>query len=338
MRPAPRPFDAEALSAGVLAGDRATLGRAITLVESQRADHRQVAEALLQRLAAAGRDEPSIRVGITGVPGAGKSTFIEALGCRLVEQGRRVAVLAVDPTSTRSRGSILGDKTRMTELARSRGAFVRPSPSGGTAGGVAGRTREAMLVCEAAGFDVVLVETVGVGQTETLVAGMVDFVLLLALAGGGDELQGIKRGILELVDLVAIHKADGDNAVPARRARSELAAALRYVRPASAAWQPPVITASALEGTGLEGCWEAIEAHRAQGLASGSFQEKRRQQRIAWLWSLLDDGLRRAFREHPRVASELAHAENEVLAGRASPAAVARQLVARFLSAGCESL
>lgn len=336
MSPAPTKLDAEALSIGVLAGDRALLGRAITLVESQREDHRQVAEALLQRLAAAGRTEPSIRVGITGVPGAGKSTFIEALGCRLVDQGRRVAVLAVDPTSSRSRGSILGDKTRMTELARSPAAFVRPTPTGGMAGGVAARTREAMLVCEAAGFDVVLIETVGVGQTETQVAGMVDFVLLLALPGGGDELQGIKRGILELVDLVAIHKADGDNTVPARRARAELAAALRYVRPASESWQPPVLTASSLEGSGLDACWRAIEDHRAQRMVSSAFLERRRQQRIDWLWSLLDDGLRRAFRGHPRVAGELARVEADVLAGRASPAAMARHLVERFLSADGE--
>ncbi len=324
----PRAFDLDALARGVRAGDRAALGRAITLVESQRADHRDLADALLTEVMPS--TGGAVRVGVTGVPGAGKSTFIEALGCRLVEAGNRVAVLAVDPTSSRSRGSILGDKTRMTELARTDNAFVRPSPSGDTAGGVAGRTREAMLVLEAAGFDVVLIETVGVGQTETLVAQMVDFVLLLALAGAGDELQGIKRGILEWVDLVCIHKADGDGLDMAQRARAELASAMRYVRPVDAGWRPPVLCASAVTGTGLDEVWQKVVEHREQLGRSGRLEAKRQRQQVDWLWTLVEDDLRRAFRHHPGVAAALPASVEDVRHGRVTPTAAARHLLATF--------
>lgn len=331
LQPGAREFSRlslDALARGVRAGDRAVLGRAITLVESRRRDHRELADALLTTLMA--ETGGALRVGVTGVPGAGKSTFIEALGCRLVAAGKRVAVLAVDPTSDVSRGSILGDKTRMTELARSDRAFIRPSPSGDTAGGVAGRTREAMLVLEAAGFDVVLVETVGVGQTETLVAQMVDFVLLLALAGAGDELQGIKRGILEWVDLVCLHKADGEGLAPARRARAELESALRFVRPADADWRPPVMVASSLDGLGLDEVWAQVEAHRRTLDESGGLEAKRRRQQVDWLWTLVEDGLGRSFRAHPDVASALDSTIEAVRDGAETPTAAARRLLARF--------
>jgi len=325
---APGPaVDVEALAAGVQAGERGALGRAITLVESRRQDHRLAAEALLERLAPG----DAVRIAVTGVPGAGKSTLIEALGCRLVDAGHRLAVLAIDPSSSRSRGSILGDKTLMETLARSERAFIRPSPSGGTAGGVASSTREAIRLCEAAGYDVVMVETVGVGQSEILVAGMVDFVLLLVLAGAGDELQGIKRGILELVHLVAIHKADGENLPAAERARTQLSGALRYMHPAGEGWQPPVVLASARAGTGLDAIWQVVEQHQRQGERDGSLARTRQRQRIDWLWSLVDDGLRRAFSSHQAVAAELAAAEEAVCSGHATPAAVARRLLACFL-------
>src|SRR5512143_3582392 len=257
-RPAPvRPTPVDTLADGVLAGNRRALAKAITLVESTRDDHQEAAQRLLERLLpATGRAH---RVGISGVPGVGKSTFIEAFGLHLVERGLRVAVLAVDPSSARSGGSILGDKTRMQRLSVSPQAIIRPSPAAGSLGGVARRTREAMLVCEAAGYDVVLVETVGVGQSEYAVASMVDFFLVLMLAGAGDELQGMKKGILELADALAINKADGDNIARAQRAAGELQLALRLFRPQSAQWEPPVLQVSALEERGMDAVWDAVQ-------------------------------------------------------------------------------
>lgn len=321
----------EELAAGVRAGERGMLARALTLVESQRADHRAQAQDLLTALLP--DTGGAHRVGVTGVPGVGKSTFLEAFGMRLVEQGARVAVLAVDPSSRVTGGSILGDKSRMHRLAQHDGAFIRPSPSGATLGGVARRTRECLLLCEAAGFDWVLVETVGVGQSETLVADMVDFFLVLALPGAGDELQGIKKGILELADAIAVNKADGDNLARARTAVRDMSAALRYLRPRHAAWTPPVLAVSAAEGAGLDEVAAAVDAHRAALEGAGLWQEQRRAQQTRWLWEEIDDELRTRFRAHPAVRAGLAEVEAEVRAGRLPAGAGARRLLAAFATA-----
>ncbi len=313
---------------GVLAGDRAILGRAITLVESNSPRHqRQAQELLLRLLPHAGRAH---RVGISGVPGAGKSTFIEALGCHLCELGSRLAVLAVDPSSRVSGGSILGDKTRMQRLATHPGAFVRPSPSSGSLGGVGRKTRESMIVCEAAGYDIVLVETVGVGQSEVLVSDMVDFFLVLMIAGAGDELQGIKRGILELADLVAVNKADGDNVLRARRARQELETAAHLMQPVSPHWKPPVLCVSALEGSGLDELWGHVQEHRRALAAQGELASKRQQQRLHWMWAMVEEQLLAALRGHPEVAGRLGALERDVLDGRLTPTLAARTILERF--------
>src|SRR5262245_34059267 len=270
---------------GVLAGDRAVLARAITLIESAKGEHARLAQQLLQRLLP--QTGKAHRIGITGVPGVGKSTMINRLGMNLVEHGHKVAVLAVDPTSTRSGGSILGDKTRMTELAQNRAAFIRPSPTSGTLGGVARKTREAMALVEAAGFDVVIVETVGVGQSEVAVAGMVDFFLVLLLAGGGDDLQGIKKGIIELADMIAINKADGANVEAANRAANEYQGALHILTPSSPSWQPPVLTVSGRDNVGLDALWERIEEHARIMKASGERTERRRRQAVTWMREML---------------------------------------------------
>ncbi len=275
--------DPPALAAGVRAGDRRALARAITLMESSRADHRLAAEALLHDLLPFAGN--SVRLGVTGVPGVGKSTFIEAFGLHLVERGHRVAVLAVDPSSPRSGGSILGDKTRMEELARDPRAFIRPSPSGGTLGGVARRTREAMLVCEAAGHDVVIVETVGVGQSETAVADMVDMFLLLLVPGGGDELQGIKKGIVELADAIVVTKADGDLAPAAERAARDYRNALHLLAPSGGGWTVPVLTCSAVAGQGVGAVRETVERHRDAMRATGRVAARRATQAHAWMWN-----------------------------------------------------
>ncbi len=313
---------------GVLAGDRAILGRAITLVESNRPRHqRQAQELLLRLLPHAGQAQ---RVGISGVPGAGKSTFIEALGCRLCDTGQRVAVLAVDPSSRVSGGSILGDKTRMQRLATHPGAFVRPSPSSGSLGGVGRKTRETMIVCEAAGYDIVLVETVGVGQSEVLVADMVDFFLVLMIAGAGDELQGIKRGILELADLVAVNKADGDNLLRAQRARQELETAAHFMQPISPHWKPPVVCVSALDGSGLPALWEQVLEHRRVLEAHGELATRRQRQRLRWMWAMVEEQLLAALRGHEQVRATLPALERDVLDGRLTPTLAARALLERF--------
>jgi len=316
-----------ALAAGIAAGERPALARAITLIESTRADHRARAEALLAEVM--GRTGHSLRLGVSGVPGVGKSTFIEAFGLMLTGQGHRVAVLAVDPSSRRTGGSILGDKTRMEELSRDPNAFIRPSPTGGSLGGVARRTREAMLLCEAAGFDVIIVETVGVGQSETAVADMVDLFLLLLLPSGGDELQGIKKGIVELADLVVVNKADGELAPAASRAAAEYQSALRMLRPLSEAWQVPVLRCSSLEKRGMTEIWEAALRFRdllgPQGLA-----EKRGGQARAWMWSAVEDSLATAFRRHPAVAARLPELEAKVAAGEVPATLAAEELLRLF--------
>jgi LAO/AO transport system kinase len=319
----------DVLEAGVRRGDRPMLAQAITLVESVRPADEAVASALLTRLMP--HTGGSWRVGITGVPGVGKSTFIESLGRRLTAAGRTVAVLAIDPSSTRTGGSILGDKTRMATLSTDPRAFVRPSPTAGTLGGVASRTRESLLLLEAAGFDVVLVETVGVGQSETMVKDMVDTFLVLMIAGAGDELQGIKRGVLELADLIVVNKADGDNARAARKAAAEYRSAMRLIHPGESVWVPPVRTCSGLTGDGLPGVWEQVGAHRAAMHGAGRFTANREHQRLAWMWQLVDDQLGQALRRHPRVLEGLPGLEAAVRAGSEPPTTAARALVRVFL-------
>ncbi len=314
--------------AGIEAGDRAMLARAITLVESRRPAHRALARDLLA--AVLERADPvrsgARRIGITGVPGAGKSTFIDAFGTMLTRQGHRVAVLAVDPSSSRSGGSILGDKTRMARLAVDPSSFIRPSPSSGALGGVARMTRETMLLCEAAGFDVVLVETVGVGQSEIVVAGMVDFFLVLMLPGAGDELQGIKKGVLELADLIAVNKADGDNRLRARQAAAHYRRALSILEPADPDWRPPVRLVSALEGTGLEALWAEIEAHRQ--VLGDRLEAKRGEQQVRWLWSLLEARIEDRLRQE--LADELPALEQAVGRGEMAPGDAVDRLMTRL--------
>ena len=309
---------------GVLARRRRALAKAITLVESTRSDHqrraRQVLTALLPHT---GR---TIRVGISGAPGAGKSTFIESLGLFLIGAGKRVAVLAVDPSSSVSGGSILGDKTRMELLCQRDEAFIRPSPSSGSLGGVADKTREAMLLCEAGGFDVIIVETVGVGQSETTVAGMVDAFVLLQLPSQGDDLQAIKKGIVEIADLIIFNKADIDERAAAA-ARSQMRTALTMLRSASPNWRPPVLTCSALGKRGIAEFWAEIERYQGLMKASGEFEQKRRRQAVDWMWSLIDSGLRRYFRAHPAVRAALPELSSDVAEGRTTPGAAASRLL-----------
>lgn len=315
---------------GVLAGERSILARAITLVESQRADHRELAGQLVEAILP--HSGQSHRIGITGVPGVGKSTFIEGFGRMLTARGQRVAVLAIDPSSSRSHGSILGDKTRMQELARDPLAFIRPSPAGSTLGGVAAKTRESMLLCEAAGFDVILVETVGVGQSETVVHDMVDFFLVLMLSGAGDELQGIKRGVLEMADCIAVNKADGDNADRAKKARLDYANALRVMQH-HGPWTPTAHTCSGLSGMGLPELWKLIADHRACLEQAGLWQAQRATQQQRWMWNLIEDQLLAGFHGHSGVRAALTAIEAEVRSGQLSATGAARQLLAVYREA-----
>ena len=313
---------------GVRRCDRAVLARAITLIESNNPQHTELSQQLLTRLMP--YTGTSYRVGITGVPGVGKSTFIEAFGQQLTAAGQQVAVLAIDPSSSVTGGSILGDKTRMTQLSADANAFIRPSPSAGTLGGVARKTRETLLVCEAAGFDVVLVETVGVGQSEAVVADMTDFFLTLMLPGAGDELQGIKRGILELTDLIAINKADGDNELRAKRAARDYANAMHFMRPREDRWTPRVLTCSALTGASLDAIWAAIQEHHDKLTASGDLPAKRRRQMLRWLWAMVDEQLRVLLTTHPAVCASLPIIEQQVLNGELPPTLAAQQLLDAF--------
>lgn len=316
----------ERLAADLRAGDRGALARGITLVESRAAMHRAAAENLLNALTP--HSGGALRVGVTGAPGAGKSTFIDALGTRLCTAGRRVAVLSVDPSSPVSHGSILGDKTRMENLSRQPSAFIRPSPSGGELGGVARRTRETIVLCEAAGFEIVIVETVGVGQSEVLVRGMVDCFLVLLLAGAGDELQGIKKGILELADILAVNKADGDNRARAEAARREFSRALHYLSGPEGSWRQTVLACSAATGEGIPEVWETVEKFFSHGKRSGEFAERRREQVLAWLGALLDEGLREAYASRRGVAALRAELESQVGAGLLPAPEAARRLLA----------
>ncbi len=314
------------LAERVLSGDRASLARAITLIESRRPDHRARAGALLQKLLPyTGR---AIRVGVTGVPGVGKSTTIDTLGSNLTAGGRKVAVLAVDPSSSRTGGSILGDKTRMASLSADRNAFIRPSPSSGTLGGVAARTRETMLVCEAAGFDVVLVETVGIGQSETVVADMTDFFLVLMLPGAGDELQGIKKGVLELADMIAVNKSDGANRQRAEAAAAEYLAALHILQPSSSVWKPPVVLVSGLANQGLDDLWARIEDHRLKTGKAGEFDARRRAQQVKWMWSMLEERLLSRLRTDPAVRKRLPVLEGAVAEGALAPTLAVDEIAA----------
>jgi LAO/AO transport system kinase len=319
----PKPSE---LATGIRAGDRATLARAITLIESKRADHRKAAHLLVQELLP--HIGKAVRLGITGAPGAGKSTTIDALGTALTGQGHKVAVLAVDPSSTRTGGSILGDKTRMARLAVDPKAFVRPSPSSGTLGGVAAKTRETMLICEAAGYDVVLVETVGIGQSETTVADMTDFFLVLMIPGAGDELQGLKKGIVELADMIAVNKADGDNVARARVAAADYRAALNILKPVSDTWSPPVVTFSALSGDGIGELWAQVLAHKKLMTASGELAARRREQQVKWMWSMLEERLTARLRSDPAVRGKLKAAETAVAAGKLAPTLAVEEIAA----------
>jgi LAO/AO transport system kinase len=318
--------DVERIARGLRAGDRTVLSRAITLIESKRADHRRSGAALMQALLP--HTGAAVRVGITGAPGVGKSTLIDVLGSTLTAQGRKVAVLAVDPSSRRTGGSILADKTRMARLANDPNAFIRPSPSSGTLGGVAAKTRETMLLCEAAGYDVVLVETIGVGQSEIAVADMTDFFLVLALPGAGDELQALKKGVIELADMIAVNKADGDNIPRARLAAAQFTAALHILSPRSPHWSPPVVTCSALSGDGIAALWSHILDHRARLTESGELKTRRGEQQVKWMWTMLEERLFEPLRSDRALKAALPRIEADVTAGRLAPSAAVEKIAA----------
>lgn len=325
---APGAVDPAEVARAIRAGDRRAMARAITKLESTRDEDYAVGQAILEEMIGEAGD--AIRVGITGPPGVGKSTFIEALGLYLVEQGKRVAVLAVDPSSPVTGGSILGDKTRMERLTVKPEAFIRPSPSGGSLGGVAHRTREAMLLCEAAGYDVILIETVGIGQSEVTVASMVDFFLVLLLPSGGDELQGIKKGVIELADALVVNKADGPMEQTALRTRVDYASALDLIRSSNEDWRPVALAASALNEEGIAAVWNTILEHHALCVGNGGFEQRRRDQAKDWMWKLVDEGIAREFREQPGMGARIADQEAAVAAQKATPAAAARVLLDAF--------
>ena len=310
---------------GVLAKNRRIVAKTITLIESSLPSHQEKAKTIVDALLP--HTGKAVRIGITGVPGVGKSTYIESFGMQLVKQGHRVAVLAVDPSSSRSGGSIMGDKTRMERLSLEKQAFIRPSPSSGTLGGVARRTRETMIVCEAAGFDIIIVETVGVGQSETTVASMVDFFLVLMLAGAGDELQGIKKGVLELADAIAINKADGNNIEHAQKAKIEYEKALNLLTPSSKIWSPPVLTCSAVTLDGIEEIWQTILDHRKKLESSGELADKRRKQALDWMWALVEEGLRDRFYRNPDVEKSLPQIIKAIEKGKTAPTIAAYTLL-----------
>jgi len=313
---------------GILNQDRAILGRAITLIESHSNRHREMAQNILDELTP--YTGKSIRVGITGIPGVGKSSFIEALGCLLLEKGHRPAVLAVDPSSVITGGSIMGDKTRMEKLSRDRRCFIRPSPSSGTLGGVAQKTRETMMICEAAGFDVILIETVGVGQSEITVRSMVDFFLLLMLANAGDELQGIKKGIIEMADALLINKADGDNKIRSETAKNEFERALHYLQPATDGWQPHVYTCSAQTGHGIAEIWDVILEFCSSTKQSGMFDNQRNKQALKWFYSLIEDQLKHMFYQNPEIKRKLPEIESEISEKKLSPTSAANRMMSVF--------
>ena len=318
--------DLVSLVRGIRAGDRSVIARAITLVESRRADHQKAARDLLQQLLPLTGN--AVRVGITGAPGVGKSSAIDALGTYLTAQGRKIAVLAVDPSSSRTGGSILADKTRMARLANDANAFIRPSPSSGTLGGVAGKTRESMLIAEAAGFDCVLVETMGTGQSEIAVADMTDFFLVLMLPGAGDELQGLKKGVVELADMIAVNKADGDNVKRAKAAAAEYRAALHILAPRSANWSPPVVTCSALTGEGIPQLWAAVLDHRERMSKSGELEARRRTQQVKWMWAMLEERMFAQLRSSAALKIKLPQIEAAVAAGKMSPSLAVEEIAA----------
>ena len=322
-------LDIDMLQKGVTGGDRAVLAKAITLIESDQPTDAEQARSLIASLLS--KTGGSHRIAISGVPGVGKSTLIDVLGMMLLERGHKVAVLAVDPSSSVSGGSILGDKTRMAKLSRDERAFIRPSPTGGTLGGVARKTREAILLCEAAGYDTVLVETVGVGQSETVVAEMVDFYLVLMLAGAGDELQGIKRGIIEVADMLAINKADGDNLATAKLAQREYEAALRLMHGKNKSWQPPVLLCSALHNQGLGELWGKVKEHRQVSEKSGEFSRRRQTQQVHWMWQTINDGLTVALTSDSSVRQKLQTLESQVRQGKTSASAAANEVLSTFL-------
>ena len=317
--------DPDSFVQGILNGNRRMIAKTITLIESRLKAHQIIAFKVMEKiLPHTGR---SIRLGITGVPGVGKSTFIENLGVALADSGHKVAVLAVDPSSRRSRGSILGDKTRMEKLSAHENAFIRPSPAGETLGGVAARTREIMLICEAAGFDVILVETVGVGQSETTVSLMVDFFLVLMIAGAGDELQGIKKGVLELADAIAINKADGDNLTAVKKAKRDLEYAMHLMQPESSTWSTPVLTCSSVTEDGTKDIWKTILDHNQKFKETGEFDQRRKSQSLEWMWTLVDEGLKQRFSRNKKINSKIPGISHMVENDEISPSAAADKLL-----------
>ncbi len=328
-RPTGPQYDVDELYEGVLAANTLSLARAITLIESQRHDHREVADQLLTKLLP--HTGKSLRIGLSGVPGAGKSTFTEAFGNYVTGQGHRIAVLAIDPSSPKTKGSILGDKTRMEHLATNPNAYIRPSPSGCTLGGVARRTREAMLICEAAGYDIILVETVGVGQSEIAVARMTDVFVLVLVPGGGDELQGIKKGIVELADVLVVNKADGDLERAADRAKGSYQNALQLLYPSTSKWIPPVLKVSSVENRGVDTTWETLNDFKDVMIETGNFEKRRMSQARDWMWSEVGDNLMEALRAHPAVNAMVGSLEGEVAHSRATPSSAAKAMMEAFV-------